>query len=584
MNSETTAAALPLGDRSPLGPSWSTDPQTTARQQKLIIGFLVLGVLARCVRYFLNFPLWDDESFLCVNFIDRGFAELLTPLQFHQVAPPLFLWIELSIVRVFGYHELTLRLFPFVCSVASLFLFRRFARNLLHGPALVLAVAVFAVSYSGVRYAAEAKQYSSDLFVSLLLLTLAVEWWRAPGETRRLRQLTIVLPFALALSYTAVFIAGGISLFVGWVTWQRADRAWRSWVVFNAVLLGGFSAVYWLAARHQSGSELSYMQEYWQDAFPPLTKPLQALWWLVVTHASELVAFPVGGERGASILSAVCMVVGVAVLWKTRRVALGLLLLAPFAVHFVAAALQRYPYGGHVRFSQHLAPAVCILIGLGVATAADWFRQRGRNGQAFCQGALGVLALVALGCIGRDLAHPYKTESDMRARSFAQWFWFVNEHNCEILCLETDWPEGFSSADYNELSWCAMYLCNREIYSQRPTTSADRALRRVSSDHPLLCTVYHDPDRKQNRKALDDWLGGMQEEFQLVSVRSYPFPRYDKRETKLIKVDHLETYEFIPLGAEVVERRDERRPGMNKRQTELHSKVRITSSDARVYQ
>ena len=51
-------------------------------QARLIWGFLILGVVARAVRFLLRFPLWEDECFLAANFIDRdlfrpaGAAEL----------------------------------------------------------------------------------------------------------------------------------------------------------------------------------------------------------------------------------------------------------------------------------------------------------------------------------------------------------------------------------------------------------------------------------------------------------------------------------------------------------------------------
>ncbi len=144
--------------------------------------FVLLGLFARVMRYALRFPLWDDESFLCVNFIGRSYAELLRPLDFHQVAPILFLWIERTVVRIFGFSELALRLVPFACSIASVLLFRRTASRLLSGLGLLLAVAIFAVSYPGIRYAAEAKQYGTDLFVSLGLMYLTVEWLVPPRE------------------------------------------------------------------------------------------------------------------------------------------------------------------------------------------------------------------------------------------------------------------------------------------------------------------------------------------------------------------------------------------------------------------
>src|SRR5207248_1644961 len=44
-----------------------------------------------------------------------------------------------------------------------------------------------------------------------------------------------------------------------------------------------------------------------------------------------------------------------------------LLLLAPFGLNFVAALLGSYPYGGCCRLSQHLAPTICLLAGVGAA-------------------------------------------------------------------------------------------------------------------------------------------------------------------------------------------------------------------------
>ena len=128
------------------------------RQSQLIWAFLILGIGARCVRYFLCFPLWEDECFLASNFIDRGYLDLLSkPLHYYQTAPVLFLWLELTVVKILGFSEMTLRLAPFLLSIAALFLFRHLASRLLSGATLVLAVAVLAVGYPGVRYAAEVK-------------------------------------------------------------------------------------------------------------------------------------------------------------------------------------------------------------------------------------------------------------------------------------------------------------------------------------------------------------------------------------------------------------------------------------------
>ena len=108
--------------------------------------FVGLGIVIRLVRYLVDYPIWHDEAFLAANFWDRDYVNLLRPLDYGQVAPWLFLAIERTAVKWLGYSELSLRLFPTVCSILCLPLFRHVSGRLLSGPARVLAVAVLATS------------------------------------------------------------------------------------------------------------------------------------------------------------------------------------------------------------------------------------------------------------------------------------------------------------------------------------------------------------------------------------------------------------------------------------------------------
>src|SRR6516225_1949700 len=76
---------------------------------RLAACFVAVGLLARLVRYLVACPMWPDEYQLAANLIDRGFLELLSPLQNNQVAPIGFLWIELAASRAFGFSEYALR-------------------------------------------------------------------------------------------------------------------------------------------------------------------------------------------------------------------------------------------------------------------------------------------------------------------------------------------------------------------------------------------------------------------------------------------------------------------------------------------
>lgn len=524
--------------------------------RQLVAGFVVLGLFARCVRYFLNFPLWEDECFLCVNFIDRSFAGLLDPLDYHQVAPPLFLWIERAAVKAFGFSEHVLRAFPFVCGVASLFVFTDLARKLLRGPALVFAVALFAVSYPGIRYGGEAKQYASDLLTSLVLVRLAVAAWGAPGSQRATWALAGFAPFAVWLSYPAAFVGGAISLFLlaVLVTQRRPRAAWVAWATFNVLLVAGFVSVFLIVARTQGGAERQFMERFWERAFPPWTAPLQLPVWLLATHTGDLMAIPVGGQNGASLATCVGFVAGVTLLARKRR-RMGLLFsLAPFVLHLAAAALRRYPYGGHVKFSQHLAPMICLLTGLGSTVWFGFLRNRPLATRALLATLLLAPGLIGLTTVARDVLHPRKTASDLRARAFAQWFWFSAESEGEVVCLKSDLDQDFSPQTWRQLSWSAMYLCNREIYSPRRRAGRALQLAEVSASRPLRCVLYRDPNFSFDQAAFDAWLERQQESYRLVGRETWPFPRYDKSERKPLTVDSLEEFKFVPRESPQPER------------------------------
>ena len=518
-----------------------------ALQSRLIWSCIALAAAARSVRFLLRFPLWEDECFLAANFIDASYLDLLKPLNYHQVAPLLFLWVELTAVKLFGFSEWSLRLWPLLCSIGSLLLFRRLAGRLIEGIPLLLAVAAFTLNYSGIRYAAEAKPYGPDQFVALALLTLAVEWRRNPHQRRWLWLLIAATPLALGLSYPALFVAGGVSLFIAYGLWTTNDRrGWIVWAIYNFVLLSSFAFLYALAARNQTAAELSYMQNYWKDNLPSLLSPLRFAGWLIVTHTSELMSFPVGGERGASTLTFLVWAVGLVTLYRARRTELLLVCLAPAALNIVAAILGRYPYGGHVKFAQYLAPAICMVVGGGAAALLQRHEQRTGRGRKALAIALGVLCLVPLGTMARDFLSPYKSKTDLRYRDFARWFYFNMEFEGEVACLKTDLDQDFAPGTFRDLGWSAMYLCNQRIYSPRHARREPLRLDRVSEKHPLRCVQFKAEVYKYDQAAFDRWLQSMETRYDLVSRDTYPFPCFDQRGRNLLCLDEVDVFKFVP--------------------------------------
>lgn len=516
--------------------------------RRLVALFIGLGLLSRAIRYYLCFPLWDDESFLCVNLIHRSYAELLQPLDYHQVAPVLFLWLERGMVGLLGFSEYALRLIPFVCSIASLFLFRRVAGRLLTGQALVAAVAIFAVSYPGIRYAAEAKPYGTDMFVSLAMLWLVVEWMH-DRRTGYLALLAAMMPAALGISYPSVFSAGGLSLVVGCFLYGRrgTPREWIAWMAWNLSLVASFAVWYHVVGRVQGGAEGEFMGEYWKQSFPPMSQPWLVPYWLLKTHASDFLAYPVGGPKWASTGTLILCLAGLRQFVQRRQIIQLGLILCPAGLHLVAAALQKYPYGGHVKFSQYLAPMICCLAGAGMAQIVTWCsrRQDGvKTGLAFAS-----VVCIAIGCgaIVRDLANPYKTRSDFRARAFAESFWPGVCLAEEVVCLKSDLGLDFVPEQNRELSWSAHYFCNRAIEISRSSLRMGD-FSRVSATRPLRCVLYHDARYTLDQSRLNDWLTDMKQNYDLVAHESLPFARMAKDERKLVTMEYIDSYKFVPRG------------------------------------
>src|SRR5688572_8822545 len=115
-----------------LEPSTIRKPEAEAGSLPSLTFFLVVllsvGVAWRVARYLLQYPVWGDEAFLCLNFLTRDYTGLLRELDNYQVAPIGFLWLEYTAYLMGGASELVLRFFPMLAGCAALLLFARLAR------------------------------------------------------------------------------------------------------------------------------------------------------------------------------------------------------------------------------------------------------------------------------------------------------------------------------------------------------------------------------------------------------------------------------------------------------------------------
>ena len=387
----------------------------------MLLGLLLLGLGWRGLRYGLGFPLWGDEALLTSTLMSRDFPGMLRPLDYLQIAPLGFMWAELTAVRVLGFSEYALRAIPFLCGIASMLLFWRFAVRIADRRGALLAVAFLAASYYPVRHAAEVKPYAVDLLVSLAITYLAWIVSRNPSAITHWAGLIFLAALGPWISYPFVFVAAaaGVYLLSGLLRPAR-PKAIAGCILYCAVLTLSFLSMYLLYGRAQAETAPHLVtHKMWVGAFPPLERPWELPLWLIKVHTGNMMAYPIGGRSGRSALTLALVLVGTVATWRRSRRTL-LLLLGPLVLTFIAAAVKRYPYGTSARVSLYMGPAFCLLGGVGLRSVLGRML-RGRSVQGGFRIAAVVLASVAMAGIVRDVVQPYKKLSCQINRSAMRW-------------------------------------------------------------------------------------------------------------------------------------------------------------------
>ena len=516
---------------------------------RLVWLFVGIGVSLRLSRYLAGFPLWSDEYQLSANFLNRGFADLLRPLEYNQVAPLGFLTIELAATRLFGFSELSLRLLPVASAILSVVLFRDVASRLLRGLPLVIAMGIFAVAYYPIRLGAEVKPYASDLMLSLAFTTLIVRWWQDPLQVRWLYLMTGLAPIALSISFPAAFVTGGISLGIAWTLWHLGTisenrKGWIAWCAFNLVVVVAFFGLMRLSMGAQYDATRNEMTQCWADGFPPWRQPLQLFVWLISVHTSEMFAYPFGAEHGASTFTFLMFLAGITETIRRKRYDVALTVGGWFGLSLIAAGLHRYPYGGHARLSQYLAPAICLLSGAGAGAVISKLRdERWRIG--IVRIGLVASAIIAIVLPMRDWLRPYKVAEDHAHREFSRKFW-AGAPDEVTLCLKSD-----LGLEAYQGSVETAYLCNQRIYSPDHRDSRRNARAIIdAADRPLRCVALHSVSAQENGSVLEDWMREMLVRYDLRGHERHEIPLMKRQDALAgLYTQCYDVYHFVPKGA-----------------------------------
>ena len=238
--------------------------------------------------FHLAYPVWGDEAALNLSLLTRDYGQLLEPLEYHQVAPLLFLWLQRTALLLFGADEYSLRLLSLLAGVAALLLFARLARRELEPIPQAIAIGIFAVSFALVRHSCESKPYAIDLLLSTLIIYLVARLERrlAFGSAVTLSAVSAV---SIWLSFSVSFICVGASLALAITALRERSRSrMLAWLGFNLAVGASFGA-YWFVflSTQSSRATTGYLREFWAGSFPITDSVVGFIGWLVKIHCVQ---------------------------------------------------------------------------------------------------------------------------------------------------------------------------------------------------------------------------------------------------------------------------------------------------------
>lgn len=336
-----------------------------------LIAILLFGILVRGRQYLTNRSFWLDEAFLANNFKQRDFMQLLEPLDYSQVAPIGFLWVEKLMGNLFGVNEFSLRLVPFLASIAAIYLLYDLGRVLLSKKWGLLIAFAFTLPLTLTYFSSELKQYMTDLSIALLLFWY---YYRFIFQNKQDTKAIITLGILGAICVWFSNITPILLLSIGLALWLPLLKAFNSKRLFsiltsNALWLVSFLPYYFNFIKNNPHRE--GMVNYWSSAFLP-HQPKEAYEWIVATF--EELFRNTASHYEMTFLALGLFIVGVlsVLIRKTKWHYLYLFL--PILIHLQLSYFRVYPFTG--RLILYLIPLIIFFEFVGIEYISGFFKTK----------------------------------------------------------------------------------------------------------------------------------------------------------------------------------------------------------------
>ena len=145
----------------------------------LVIALITItGIYLRIELFLYNQGFWNDEILLApYNIMEKTYFEFFKPLNNYQVAPPFFLIVTKFFYELYTktngieYCEFGVRFVPLLSSILAVPAFFILLSKIFNNKYVIITgLMFFSLNTTAISYSQEAKQYSTELLFSIILL------------------------------------------------------------------------------------------------------------------------------------------------------------------------------------------------------------------------------------------------------------------------------------------------------------------------------------------------------------------------------------------------------------------------------
>jgi hypothetical protein len=361
---------------------------------------VVVGVTARIHAFVSAQSLWVDEAALARNILERPAVHLLSPLDYGQVCPPLFLLSVKLATLVFGHGEKALRSVAFICGIVSVPVFAVTVRRLLEPCAAVLSIAAFACAAPAIAFSVAAKPYSGDVLATLLVVLSAAPRIAIRSSAWSRCGLAAV---AVCMSYTASLVVIAVVASALHDARRRNPQRRRPSLLPLCALSALSVAVIGYSQSTVTPDDRIFYQRSWVDSFMPLSAAAPGWLWALVrdTFGGREPWWLFDGSLHYVLPAFFASLAALGALSLARRAFHAFVwVTGPIGLAIAASASHSYPLGSRV--SLFLLPLWLLLASEGAAAVGRMCggERRGCVAPALCI-ALVVQPLLSFGIMPR---------------------------------------------------------------------------------------------------------------------------------------------------------------------------------------